>query len=112
LFVWLFFLKGSNPQLLRHYKELEELRQHKQWAAHRWYQYQHENLDNMLKSELQQAEEEYRADLNALRERMLGAAAEKKKKFLEERHSMTLSGMRKLSSETAQAERERDISSL
>ena len=76
---------------LKHCKELEELKQHKLWAAQKWYQYQLENIENVLQAEKKQAEEEHKSDLNALKERMLSNALEKKRRFIEEKNNMNLS---------------------
>jgi len=81
---------GTHQGFLKKCKELDEIREHKTWAAEKWREYQLQNIENIFLAEKKQAEDEYKADKKALREKMMNTAMEKRKKLLEEKNTMNL----------------------
>jgi len=81
---------GTHQGFLKKCKELDELRQHKLWAAERWKEYQFQNLEHMFEAEKMQAEDEFEADRNVLRDRMMTSAVEKRRKLSDEKTSLNI----------------------
>jgi len=77
-------------KFLKKCKELDDIKEHKTWAAEKWREYQLQNIENIFLAEKKQAEDEYKADKKTLREKMMNTAMEKRKKLLEEKSTMNL----------------------
>jgi Sin3 histone deacetylase corepressor complex component SDS3 len=81
---------GTHPQFCEKCRELEEVKTDRILAAEQWKQYQLQNINNMFEAERKQAEEEYKSEKRQLRERMINAIVDKKKKLTEEKMTMNL----------------------
>jgi len=75
---------------LKKCKELEEIKEQKNWSAERWREYQLENIQKIFEAEQKQAEDEYRSDKKALKEKMMNIAVEKRKKLVDEKSNMNI----------------------
>ncbi len=51
---------GTSQNFLKKCKDLEEIKEHKIWAAEKWREYQLQNIENIFQSEQKQAEDEYK----------------------------------------------------
>ena len=51
---------GQHPVFLKKAKELEEMRDQKNWAAQKWREYQQENIRHSYEAELKQADDEFK----------------------------------------------------
>jgi len=81
---------GTHPTFCEKCKELEQTRDDKVSAAEQWRLYQLQNVTNVFDAERRQAEEEYKAEKRQIRERMVQALVDKKKKLTEEKMTMNL----------------------
>jgi hypothetical protein len=75
---------------LRKSEELEELKIQKVWAAQKGKEYQLKNIDNVYEAERKQAVDEFVADKEALREKMMNSCVDKWKKLTEEKNTLNL----------------------
>jgi len=82
---------GSNPGFLKKSRELDFLRDQKIRAAEKWKEYEIQNINCLYHAEKKQAEDEFKADVFDLRERLLQNLSEKKKKLQDDRSTLTLS---------------------
>jgi len=82
--------KGTHHGYLSKVKELDANKAQKIVAANSWKEYQMQIVDMIYESEKRQAEEEHKIDKKNLREKMLEAAIEKKKKLQEDKNTISL----------------------
>jgi len=80
----------THPTFREKCRELEEIKTDKIWNAEQWKQYQLQNINNVFEAERRQAEEEYSAEKQQLKEKMINAICEKQKKLTEEKMTMNL----------------------
>jgi len=81
---------GTHPIFCEKCRELEQARDDKVSAAEQWKQYQLQNVNNVFDAERRQAEEELMAEKRQIREGMVQALIDKKKKLTEEKMTMNL----------------------
>ena len=62
----------------------------KMWAAQKGKEYQLKNIDNVFEAERKQAVDEFVADKEALREKMMNSCVDKWKKLAEEKNTLNL----------------------
>jgi len=82
---------GTHQVFIKKSKELEEIRDHKIWAAEKWKEFQLQNIENIFQAEKSQAEDEFLSDQKALSEKMVNSILEKKKKLIDEKNTLTIS---------------------
>jgi len=82
--------KGNHSGFQSKVKELEVNKVQKIQAAQSWKEYQMQIVEMIYDSEKKQAEEEYKTDKKNLRDKMLEAALEKKKKLQEDKNTISL----------------------
>jgi len=80
----------THPTFREKCRELEDIKSDKIWNAEQWKQYQLQNINNVFEAERRQAEEEYSAEKQQLKEKMINAIYDKQKKLTEEKMTMNL----------------------
>eukprot|EP00727_Mastigamoeba_balamuthi_P000868 m51a1_g10779 hypothetical protein (375) ;mRNA; r:47850-49674 len=99
---------GTHPVLAAQLAELEDQFEERLAAAERWRNLQVENADALLEHERGIAQAELRAERQALRDRMVAKAADKKRRLIEEKQALSLtheqgrSGLRKRNQQSSQ----------
>jgi len=85
-------MDGTHAVFLKRVQELESKKNAKVWLAHKWKEYQLQNIEHVFQSECLQAEEEYNYDRRSLRDGMANEILDKQKKLEEEKSTMSLRG--------------------
>jgi len=79
---------GTHPGFCEKCKELEQVRDDKIYAAEQWRSYQLQNINNAFDAEKRQADEEYKAERQQMRERMIQTLLDKRKKLSDDKVAM------------------------
>jgi len=81
---------GTHPQFCEQCKELDDIKNERITAAEQWRQYQLQNINNMFEAERLQADEECTTEKRLLKERLINAIQDKKKKITEDKAPASL----------------------